>query len=88
MPRRYRPEKRTQAPDLRYNSKTVAMFIARLMESGKKSTATRILYDSFDMIQDRMDKPALEVFEQALRNVMPAVEVAPPRWWCNLSGTN
>jgi small subunit ribosomal protein S7 len=79
MPRRFRPEKRETDPDLRYNSKRVAMFINRLMYGGKKSTARRILHTAFDIIEERMDKPPLEVFEEAVDNAMPRVEVRPRR---------
>ncbi|RMG89725.1 MAG: 30S ribosomal protein S7 [Chloroflexi bacterium] len=79
MPRRYRPEKRVVEPDLRYNSVHVAMFVNRLMKNGKKSVAQRILYDSFDLIEARAKRPPLEVFEQALQNVMPQIEVKPRR---------
>ncbi len=79
MSRRYRPEKRVAEPDLRYDSVNVGMFVNRLMKNGKKSTAQRILYQSFDLIEGRTKRPPLEVFEQALQNVMPQVEVKPRR---------
>jgi small subunit ribosomal protein S7 len=79
MSRRYRPEKREIEPDLRHNNVLVAMFVNRLMKRGKKSTAQTILYDSFDMIESRAGQPAVEVFERALNNVMPRVEVKPRR---------
>ncbi len=79
MPRRYRPEKRPVEPDLRYDSELVAMFVQRLMKNGKRSLATRLLYDAFDMVEERLKKSPLEVFEQALSNVMPSVEVKPRR---------
>jgi small subunit ribosomal protein S7 len=79
MPRRFRPDKREIDPDLRYDSKRVAMFVNRIMKDGKKSVARTILYDSFDIIEERMGKPAIEVFEQALENTMPRVEVRPRR---------
>lgn len=79
MPRRYRPEKREVEPDLRYDNVHVSMFINRLMKKGKKSTARGILYDSFDLIEDRANRPPLDVFEQALQNVSPSVEVKPRR---------
>jgi small subunit ribosomal protein S7 len=79
MSRRYRPEKRVVEPDLRYDNLHVAMFINRLMKDGKKSTARRVLYDSMDLIDERGSTPAVEVFEQALENVMPRVEVKPRR---------
>jgi small subunit ribosomal protein S7 len=79
MPRRYTPEKRIVDPDLRYNSVNVSMFVNRLMKRGKKSTAERILYDSFELIEGRTKRPPLDVFEQALNNVMPQIEVKPRR---------
>ena len=79
MPRRYRPEKRVVEPDLKYGSLHVAMFVNRLMRDGKRSTAQRVLYNSFDLIEERAKKEPLEVFEQALQNVMPQVEVKPRR---------
>ncbi len=79
MPRRYRPEKRVVEPDLRYNNVHVSMFINRLMRAGKKSTATRVFYDSMDLIDERGSTPAIEVFEKALEGVMPRVEVKPRR---------
>jgi small subunit ribosomal protein S7 len=79
MPRRYRPERREVQPDLRYGSAMLSMFINRLMKGGKKSTARTIVYDSFDIIEERAKKPPLEVFEQAMRNATPQVEVKPRR---------
>ena len=79
MPRRFRPEKREVEPDLRYGSKRVSMFVNRLMKDGKKSTARTILYDAFEIMEERMNRPALEVFEQALDNAAPRVEVRPRR---------
>lgn len=79
MPRRFRPEKREVEPDLRYGSKRVSMFVNRLMKDGKKSTAQTILYDAFEIMEERMGKPALEIFEQGLDNAMPRVEVRPRR---------
>ena len=79
MPRRYRPEKRVVEPDLRYNSVQVSMFVNRLMKDGKKSTAQRVLYDSFELIENRTNRPPLEVFEQALQNTTPQIEVRARR---------
>lgn len=79
MPRRFRPEKREVDPDLKFNNEHVTMFINRLMKDGKKSTARRILYDAFDMIEERMGADPLDIFEQALDNAMPRVEVRPRR---------
>jgi len=79
MPRRYRPPKRVIAPDVRYGNVKVEMFINRLMIGGKKSTARRVMYDAFEMIEERTKKDPVEVYEQALRNITPAVEVKPRR---------
>jgi small subunit ribosomal protein S7 len=79
MPRRYRPERREISPDLRYNSVKVQMFINRLMKGGKKSTAQSIVYDSLALIEQRMKRPPLEVFLDAMRNATPQVEVKPRR---------
>jgi small subunit ribosomal protein S7 len=79
MPRRYRPEKRVVVPDLRYNNERISLFINRLMRDGKKSTATRVLYDSLELVEKRANKPAIEVFEEALQNATPRVEVKPRR---------
>lgn len=79
MPRRNSPDKRVVVPDLKYDSVHVSMFVNRLMRSGKKSVAQRVLYDSFDMIESRLSRPPLEVFEQALSNVRPSIEVKARR---------
>jgi small subunit ribosomal protein S7 len=79
MPRRNRPPKREIAPDVRYDSVLVAKFINRLMKGGKKSTAAGVMYDAFDIIEARSKRNPLEVFEQALQNAMPIIEVKPRR---------
>ncbi len=79
MPRRYTPAKRPTPPDMRYNNVVVQQFINRMMVCGKRSVATSILYDSFKLIADRAKKPEIEVFEQALKNVSPVIEVKPRR---------
>lgn len=79
MPRRNRPPKRVPANDVKYNNLHVAMFINRMMYGGKKSTATRIMYEAMERLGERTKKDPVEVFETALRNVMPAVEVKPKR---------
>ena len=79
MPRRYRPEKRAVEPDLRYNSTNISMVVNRLMRGGKKSVAQRVLYQSFNIIEERTNRNPLEVFEQALSNARPQVEVKPRR---------
>ncbi len=79
MPRRYRPQKRKIEPDVRYNNVQVQSFINRVMKRGKKSTATRLVYDTFDLIEKQSKKDPLEVFQQALKNVSPVMEVKPRR---------
>ena len=79
MPRRYRPEKRKIEPDVRYHNVQVQSFINRVMKRGKKSTATRLVYDTFDLIEKDSKKDPLEVFLQAIKNVSPVMEVKPRR---------
>lgn len=79
MPRRYRPEPRVVEPDLKYGNVHAEMFINSIMRDGKKSVARRVLYDSFDLIEARTKRPPLEVFEQALHNAKPQIEVKPRR---------
>jgi small subunit ribosomal protein S7 len=79
MPRRNRPPKREIAPDIKYSSVLVSQFINKLMSSGKKSTAQRVFYNALDIIEQRARRPGLEVFEQAIRNATPIVEVKPRR---------
>jgi small subunit ribosomal protein S7 len=79
MPRRNRPPKRKIEPDARYNSVLVAKFVNRVMKQGRKSCATRIVYDALGMVEERMKQPALDVMEEAVRNVAPILEVKPRR---------
>jgi small subunit ribosomal protein S7 len=79
MSRRNRPEKPEVQPDPRYNSVQLQSFINRVMKRGKKSTATTLVYDAFDLIEQRAKRNGLEIFEQALKNVSPVVEVKPRR---------
>ena len=79
MPRRNRAPRREVAPDIKYNSELVARFINKIMYSGKKSTAQRIVYDAFDIIEQRAKRPGVDVFEQAIRNATPILEVKPRR---------
>lgn len=79
MPRRYTPEKRDVEPDLRYGSTRISMFVNRLMRNGKKSVAQTVIYDSLDLVENRAKRPPIEVFDQALQNVMPQIEVKPRR---------
>lgn len=77
--RRNRPERREMQPDARYNSVEVQAFINYVMKRGKKSLATRLVYDALEIIEKRAKKPGLEVFEQAFKNVSPVMEVKPRR---------
>lgn len=79
MSRRNRPDRREITPDPRYNSKVVAKFINNIMERGKKSLAASIVYDAMDLIAERTNQSALDVFEEALKNATPLVEVKPRR---------
>ncbi|NLE51835.1 MAG: 30S ribosomal protein S7 [Chloroflexi bacterium] len=79
MPRRSSPPKREVVPDVKYNNTRVTMFVNRMMHGGKKSTALRVMYGAFDVIEDRSKRDPLEVFEQALRNATPILEVKPRR---------
>jgi small subunit ribosomal protein S7 len=79
MPRRNRPERRELEPDARYNNVHVQNFINRVVRRGKKSLATSLVYDSFDIIEERVKRSPLEVFEQAIKNVSPVMEVKPRR---------
>jgi small subunit ribosomal protein S7 len=79
MSRRNRAFKREISPDIRYNSLMVQMFINRMMYSGKKSTAQGIMYGTLALIEERTKRPGLEVFEQAMRNATPQIEVKPRR---------
>ena len=79
MPRRSRPQKTEIAPDVRYNSVQVQSFINRVMKRGKKSVATRLMYDTFDLMEKKTKKDPLEVFRQAMKNVSPTMEVKPRR---------
>jgi small subunit ribosomal protein S7 len=79
MPRRNRPPRREVPLDTRYGSELVGRFINKLMARGKKTTAEAILYDALDIVEGRVKRPGLEVFEQALRNATPMVEVKPRR---------
>jgi small subunit ribosomal protein S7 len=77
--RRNRAEHRSVTPDPRYNSDVVARFINSVMERGKKSLATGIVYGAFKIIEERTKRSPMEVFEEALKNATPLVEVKPRR---------
>lgn len=79
MPRKGPSPRREILPDPVYHDRLVSRFINRLFTRGKKSVGERIFYDSLDIIGSRSGKDPLEVFQQAVKNVMPAVEVRPRR---------
>jgi small subunit ribosomal protein S7 len=79
MSRRNRPERREILPDVRYNDVDVQSFINRIMKNGKKSVAARLVYDAFDLMEQRTGKDALELFQSALKNTKPIMEVKPRR---------
>ena len=79
MPRRNRPPKREIPPDIKYNSVLVQQFINKLMARGKMSTAQRVFYDALDIAEQRAKRSGLEIFEQAVRNATPILEVKPRR---------
>jgi small subunit ribosomal protein S7 len=71
--------KRIIKPDLKYNSQTVSLFINKIMIRGQKETARRLVYKALDTINEKTKKEPLEVFEAALKNAMPLLEVKPRR---------
>ncbi len=79
MSRRSSPPKRPVMPDKKYGNANVQMFVNRMMYGGKKSTAQGIIYEAFDIIEERANRNPVEIFELALRNVTPTVEVKPRR---------
>jgi small subunit ribosomal protein S7 len=79
MSRRSKPEKREILPDARYNSVHVQSFINRVLRDGKKSLAAALIYDAFEAIEERTKRNPVEVFEQAMKNVGPVMEVRPRR---------
>ncbi|MBK6317621.1 MAG: 30S ribosomal protein S7 [Dehalococcoidia bacterium] len=79
MARRNRPERRPTLPDARFNSSTVQVLINKVMTRGKKSTAERVVYGAFDRIQTQTGRDPLDVFQQAVRNTTPVLEVKPRR---------
>lgn len=79
MARRGNIPKRSVPPDTRYGSVAVQQFINRVMRNGKKSVAATLVYNAFDLIADRTKKDPLEVFDNAIKNVTPVLEVKPRR---------
>jgi len=79
MPRKGPVAKRDVLPDPMYNSKLVTRLINKMMVDGKKGKSQTILYNAFDIVRERSDKEPMEVFEQALKNIMPVLEVRARR---------
>ncbi len=77
--RKSRAKKRLILPDPKYGSEMVSKFVNYLMLDGKKSTAYHIVYGAFEIIEQKLQQPGIEVFQKALGNVMPAVEVKSRR---------
>ena len=79
MARRNRAVKRPVVPDTRYNSQLVSSFVNKLMKNGKKTVAASIFYKALDIVEERSKKPGIEIFEQAVKNATPLIEVRPRR---------
>ena len=79
MPRRGKVARHRTPPDARFNSVLVQVMINKVMHAGKKSVAERIVYESMDLIAQRTKEEPRQVFEQAMRNTMPVLEVRPRR---------
>ncbi len=77
--RKRRATKRDVLPDALYKSKVVTKLINQIMIDGKKGTAQRIVYDAFDMVKDKTSEEAMVVFERAMENIKPALEVKSRR---------
>ena len=77
--RRKRAEKRIRIPDFKYNDIPVGRFINSIMQDGKKLVAQKILYKAFDIIEEKTKGNPLEVFNKAVNNVMPSIEVRSRR---------
>ncbi len=77
--RKRRAVKRDVLPDPIYNSKVVTKLVNAIMLDGKKGTAQKILYEAFEIVEKQTGKPAMEVYEEALKNISPALEVKSRR---------
>ena len=77
--RKRRATKRDVLPDALYKSKVVTKLINQIMQDGKKGTAQRIVYDAFEMIKEKTGEEAMTVFEKAMANIKPALEVKSRR---------
>ena len=79
VPRKGHTQKRDALADPMYNSKVVTKLINNIMLDGKKGVAQKIVYGAFERIADKSEKPAIEVFEEAMNNIMPVLEVKARR---------
>jgi small subunit ribosomal protein S7 len=77
--RRAKPERREVLPDIRYNSVNVQTMVQHVLKRGKKSVAVGLIYGAMDLIKERTEKNPMDVFDGALKNVSPAMEVRPRR---------
>jgi small subunit ribosomal protein S7 len=77
--RRAKPEKREILPDVRYSSLNLQTLVQHVLKKGKKSLAISLIYDAMDLIKERTGKNAIDVFDTALKNVSPVMEVRPRR---------
>lgn len=77
--RRAKPDKREILPDMRYNSVHVQTMVQHVLKRGKKSVSTSLIYKAMDLIKERTEKNPLDVFDGALKNVSPVMEVRPRR---------
>jgi small subunit ribosomal protein S7 len=77
--RRNRAEQRPVAPDPRFQSRLVTAFTNKVLMNGKKSTAEKIVYGALDRVEGQSGRPGIDVFEQAVRNITPVIEVKPRR---------
>lgn len=79
MPRRARVVRRQIVPDARYGNRTITKFVNRVMQQGKRSVAETIMYDALDRVEKQARRNPVDVFEQAMRNATPLLEVKPRR---------
>jgi small subunit ribosomal protein S7 len=79
MPRRRVAAKREVLPDPKFGSPLLAKFVNHVMESGKKSVAERIVYGALEIVREKLNKDPIEIFEQAMENIAPMVEVKARR---------
>jgi len=79
MPRRREVPERITIPDSKYSNKLISKFIKSMMRDGKKSIAERMLYDALDIIEKKTNEPPVKIFEKAIDNVRPLIEVKSRR---------